>query len=448
MMAYLTMIAVRLKELHRVLKPTGSIYLHCDPTASHYLKLLMDAVFGADSFLNEIIWVRTHSHNFRPRYFDRVHDTLLFYSKSDSYTWNTLYIPYSPEQLKRYKLEEETGRLYKAENLTITATSNNASRNFEWRGSRPPANRVWGFSHERLEELWAEGRILTKKDGSPRLDGLKVYLDEMPGKALMSVWTDVPRIGNTSRERLGFPTQKPEALLERIIQASSNEGDIILDPFCGCGTTLTAAERLHRRWIGLDITHLAVTLMRHRLHDTFGDDLAPYEVIGDPKDLASARALAQQDRYQFEWWALGLVEARPAQDKKKGADTGIDGYIFFFDDLSGKAKKILVQVKSGRVGVSQIRDFAHVISREKAAIGVFITLEEPTKPMIKEAASAGFYQPEAFPTKRCPRLQILTIEELLQGKQVEYPRLARASTFKQAKRQSKKRNQMHPLLKD
>jgi site-specific DNA-methyltransferase (adenine-specific) len=246
-----------------------------------------------------------------------------------------------------------------------------------------------------------------------------------------------------AKERLGYPTQKPEALLDRIIQASSNWGDIVLDPFCGCGTTLVVAERLHRGWIGIDITHLAISLMRHRLHDTFGPDLSPYEVLGDPKDLKSAEALAEQDRYQFEWWALGLVEARPAQDKKKGADTGIDGEIRFIDDASGKAKRIVVQVKSGHVTVHQIRDLKGVLEREKAAIGAFITLKEPTKPMLQEAAAAGFYVAEAL-GKKYPRLQILTIEELLAGKRLEYPQLD-VRTFMRAPRKGKTQHEDLPL---
>jgi hypothetical protein len=239
---------------------------------------------------------------------------------------------------------------------------------------------------------------------------------------------------NLSKERLGYPTQKPEALLERIIQASSNVGDVVLDPFCGCGTAVAVSERLHRRWIGIDVTHLAIALMKHRLHDTFGQDLAPYEVIGAPEDLASAEALAQQDRYQFEWWALGLVDARPAQDKKKGADRGVDGHIYFFDDNSGKAKQIIVQVKSGNVSAPQVRDLTGVLQREKVSIGLFLTLREPSRPMLQEAAGAGFYVPEYFPDQRFPRVQILTIAELLQGKQAQYPRYAPTATFRQASR--------------
>jgi hypothetical protein len=264
-----------------------------------------------------------------------------------------------------------------------------------------------------------------------------MYLDESPGIKLQNLWEDIPPIGAKAAERLGYPTQKPEALLERVIATSSSVDGLVLDPFCGCGTTISVAERLHRRWIGIDITHLAISLIRHRLHSAFGRDLAHYEVIGDPKDLEGARALAQENRHQFEWWALSLVEARPAQDRKKGADSGVDGHMFFFDDKSGQAKKIVVQVKSGHVGAPQIRDLKGVIEREKAAIGVFITLEEPTAPMMKEAAAAGIYEPKDFPTMKCPRLQVLTIEEILAGAKVLYPRVAPPQTFKAAEPREK-----------
>jgi len=235
------------------------------------------------------------------------------------------------------------------------------------------------------------------------------YLDERDGMPVPDIWAyqpytegtlhgtdqgidaDVAWMGTTDPERLGYPTQKSEGLLERIIAASSNEGDLVLDPFCGCGTTIAVAEHLKRRWIGIDITHLAISLMRHRLQDTFGPVLTSYEVIGDPKDLESARALAEENRYQFEWWSLGLVDARPAQDKRKGADRGVDGYINFFDDNSGRAKTVAVQVKSGHVNAAYVRDLKGVLEREKAPIGILITLEEPTRPMLQEAAAGGFY---------------------------------------------------------
>ena len=257
----------------------------------------------------------------------------------------------------------------------------------------------------------------------------------MPGVSLQDWWGDIKPIGSRARERLGYPTQKPESLLERIISASSNEGDVVLDPFCGCGTATAAAERLKRRWIGIDITHLAITLIRHRLNDAFAGGLHPYTVIGDPKDLAGAAALAQENRYQFEWWALGLVDARPAGDKRKGADSGVDGYINFFDDNSGKAKRIVVQVKSGHVERSHIATLNSDREREKAEIGLFVTLERPTNPMAQEALSAGFYEPEHFPNHRFPRIQILTIEGLLEGVEAQYPRFAPRATFRRAPRQ-------------
>jgi site-specific DNA-methyltransferase (adenine-specific) len=254
---------------------------------------------------------------------------------------------------------------------------------------------------------------------------------------VQNLWIDIPEINSQAAERLGYPTQKPEALLERIINASSNEGDLVLDPFCGCGTTVNVAERLHRRWIGIDVTHLAIALIRNRLQTTFENELSPYEVLGDPKDLGSARALAEYDRYQFQWWAVGLIDARPAQDKKKGADTGIDGYINFLDDNSGKAKQIIVQVKSGKVSVTHVRDLKGVMDREKATIGVFISLEPFTEPMRKEALSAGYYDPEHLsPEHKAPRIQLFTIQELLDGAEPKYPRQL-VTTFKRAKRQYK-----------
>ena len=258
----------------------------------------------------------------------------------------------------------------------------------------------------------------------------------MKGVPIQDLWTDIPPINAQAKERLGYPTQKPEGLLERIINLSSNPGDIVLDPFCGCGTALNVAERLKRRWIGIDITHLAIALIKKRMHDTFASDLSPYQVIGEPVDVPSAQALALQNRHQFEYWALGMVEARPAQDKKKGADRGVDGIIHFSDDQSGKYKKLIVQLKSGHVAVSQIRDLKGVLEREKAVIGAVLTLKAPTRAMQEEAAAAGFYEPESLPGQRFPRLQILTIAELFTGKTLSYPRLGIA-TFKKAPRKSK-----------
>ena len=433
MMAYLTMMAQRMVELHRVLKPTGSIYLHCDPTASHYLKLLMDAVFGLANFRNEIVWKRTSAHSDvvqGARHMGRIHDVLLMYSKGTMPKWNTVYVPYEQEYIETaYRYEDEDGRRYQTQPLHAAKPGGDTL--YEWKGKLPPPGRYWAYSKGNMERLDAEGRIAYSRTGTPRY---KIYLDEKEGRPLQDMWADISPVHVQPKERLGFPTQKPEALLERIISASSNEGDVVLDPFCGCGTAVTASERLNRRWIGIDITHLAVTLIRHRLHDAFGEDLRPYEVVGEPKDLLSAESLALHDRYQFEWWALGLVDARPARDRKKGADAGIDGFINFFDDNSGKPKRIVVQVKSGNVQRNQIATLKSDMEREKADLALFVTLKPPTGPMVNEALGAGFYAPEAFPDDNFQKVQILTIEELLGGGRPDYPRYAPQATFQRAPR--------------
>lgn len=436
MMAYLTMMANRLIELHRVLKSTGSLYLHCDPTASHYLKIVLDGVFRKENFRNEIIWYRTNAHNMRTKGWVRSNDTLLYYSKTLDFVFNEQYTAYGPEQMKRYK-PDENGRLYTGQDLTFSVM--NKHRQFEWRGAQPPPNRSWGLSYEELEKLWEQGRILTRKDGVPRLDGKKVYLDEMPGKPVTTNWDDVERVGNTSSERLGYPTQKPLALLERIILASSNEGDIMLDPFCGCGTAVHAAQKHNRQWIGIDVTHLAISLIEKRLRDTFTG--IKFEVNGTPKDFDGARNLAERDKYQFQWWACSLVNAQPYQGKKKGTDSGIDGLIFFQDEKEG-SKKIIVSVKGGEhIGVTMLKDLIATVEREKAEIGLFVTLAQPTGPMKTEAVSAGYYNSPTLGD--FPKIQILTIEGLLNGsEQARYPDLSRGNlSFKKAQREKGNKEQ-------
>ena len=426
MMAYLVMMTPRLVELRRVLKPTGSIYLHCDPTASHYLKILMDTLFGVRNFRNEITWQRTESHNTAGRY-GNIADILLFYTKSDHPVWNRGFhkyargeTQYSEQQMKRFRYIDEDGRRYRLDDLTVPRPNSDSGK-FEWRGTIPGPTRGWGYKIEQLEEWWTNGRIRTKRDGTPRMDGLKVYLDESEGNPLQNIWHDVPRIPNTSSERLGYPTQKPLALLNRIIQVSSNEGEVVLDPFCGCGTTVEAAENLGRRWIGIDITHLAVATMKNRIKTAF--DLLPgkdYQVIGEPVDVGSARALAAQDRYQFQYWAVSLLEAAPVDQTKKGADKGIDGVVHFIDGQRRSTKKAVVQVKSGKVSSPHIRDLKGTVEREKAAMGLFITLEEPTSAMSAEAVSAGFYYSNLW-QKDYPKVQIRTIADLLEGRNFDLP---------------------------
>ncbi len=431
MMAYLAMMAPRLLQLKRVLKVTGSIYLHCDPTASHYLKMLMDSVFGPQQFRSEIIWKRSHSHNSARRY-GPIHDTILVFTKTDGYLWNNITTPLAESYLKSHYKYEENGRRYKRQDVTGAGVRHGAT-GLPWRGIDPtPKGRHWMRPPDDLDKLDREGKIYWS-DKSGAWPYLKLFMDESAGQPLQDIWTDIDPINPVAAERLGYPTQKPEALLERIIKASSNEGDVVLDPFCGCGTAVVAAQRLKRRWIGIDITPLATNLIKTRLTDIFGPEVRKsYDVIGEPTSVPDAHELAKTEPTHFQYWALGLVDARPVEERK-GADRGIDGRLYFHVDNSGKTKQIIFSVKAGQnINVAYVRDLRGVIEREKAAIGVLITMEEPTKPMLKEAAEAGFYKDEsAFDTGTYPRIQILTVEQLLGGAQVQYPRLLEA-TFKKA----------------
>ena len=426
MMAYLAMMAPRLVELRRVLKETGSIYLHCDPTASHYLKILMDAVFGPQFFRNEIIWKRADPKGHAFTRFPSTHDVILAYGRGTETAWNPQYREYDEDYIRSHysNIEEESGRHYTLSDCT-NPNRNRPNLTYDWKG----VTKVWRWTKERMQRAHDEGRLVYTKSGAPRY---KRYLDEMMGTVVTTVWDDIPFINSQAQERLGYPTQKPEALLERILKASSNEGDLVLDPFCGCGTTVQVAQRLNRRWIGIDITHLAIGLIKKRLSDAFGPEIkTTYEVVGEPTDYEGAAALAAEDKYQFQWWALGQVGARPAE-QKKGADRGIDGRLYFHDDDSGQSKQIIFSVKAGGVSVPQVRDLVGVLTREKAEIGVFLSFDEPTKPMLREAAEAGLYKSTDGTTY--PRLQILTIQQILDGKQPEYPLHRRDATFKKAPR--------------
>jgi site-specific DNA-methyltransferase (adenine-specific) len=430
MLAYLAMMAPRLVELRRVLKPTGSIYLHCDPTASHYLKILMDAVFGPQNFRNEITWKRTTAHSDARGKFAVVTDILHYYVKSNSAPFNVVRTPLDPEYVSKfYRFRDEDGRLYMLDNMRSPNPRPNLT--YEYKGYEPHA-KGWSVSREKMERLDREGRLFFPKDKAGRIR-LKRYLDENKGAPVNNLWDDIAPVSSQAAERLGYPTQKPEALLERLINASSDKGDLVLDPFGGCGTAVIAAERLGRRWIGIDITHLAITLMKKRLFDTFGKDVK-FTVVGEPTDVAGAEALAKQDPYQFQWWALGLVDARPAEGKK-GADKGIDGRIYFHDEQGeGKTKQVILSVKAGHTNVAHVRDLNGVLTREGAEIGVLITLEEPTQPMRTEAADAGFYHSLGW-NMDCPRIQLRTIAELLAGKGIEVP--PQHVTFKQAPKYAK-----------
>ena len=422
MMAYLVNMTIRLVELHRVLKPTGSLYLHCDPTASHYLRLVLDTIFRPEHFRNEIVWKRTNVHS-DSKTWSRVSDTLLFYTNTDRFTWNPQYAEHSEQHLSgKYRYQDADGHKYQLSDMTSPSPRPNMM--YEWKGY-PSPSKGWRYSRETMTELDAQGLIWYPGDTTKR-PRLKRYLDEMPGTLMGTIWTDIPPINSQAKERLGYPTQKPSALLERILQASSNPGDLILDPFCGCGTTVAAAQKLDRQWVGIDITHLAIAVMKYRIKAQFNlSEKQNYQIIGEPEDLPSAQQLALEDRYQFQWWALSLIAARPLDGEsgskkgKKGRDQGIDGDIAFIDE-PGKPQRAIVQVKSGKVKSGDVRDLRGVMEREKAALGVFITLEPASRDMTAEAASTGFYHSPGW-GRDYPRLQILTIEALLQGAQVNMP---------------------------
>jgi DNA modification methylase len=430
MLAYVVEMTVRLVELRRILKPTGSLYLHCDPTASHYLKLVLDAVFGPDRFRNEITWRRTTAHNSAKKYAP-VHDTLLYYTKTDVYTWNEPRTGYEPEYLdKYYRFDDGDGRLYWRADITGPGIRHGSSGK-AWRNIDPSAiGRHWTVPYEDLEKLDAEGRLYWPKKGT--MPQFKRYRDDLKGKPVTDVWDDIDRINPVGNERLGYPTQKPLALLERVLATSSNPVDIVLDPFCGCGTALVAAEKLGRKWVGIDVTHLSIAVMRSRLRDAF-PSLGTVKVIGQPTEVEGARMLAQQSldgRYEFQYWALSLVDAQPVE-KKKGADSGIDGRITF-TDTGGEVRPVLVSVKSGNVNVSQLRDLVGTMQREAAPLGLFVTLEEPSKPMLVEAAGAGTFHSE-LANRDYPKVQVLTIRELLDGRRPQLPLLV-LPTFQQAEK--------------
>jgi len=439
LLAYLVMMAPRLAELRRVLKPTGSIYLHCDPTASHYLKVLLDAIFGPQNFKNEIIWKRTTTKSDYKQgatNWPRVHDVLLYYQKDGSTRGNfdQQFAEYSEDYLQEfYRYRDPDGRAYTLDNLAAPGAGTRGHPQYEFMG----VTRYWRYNKEKMEELLAQGRVVQTKPGAvPRY---KRYLDEMPGVAIADIWTDISLIQAHSKERLGYQTQKPEALLERIIKANSKEGDTVLDPFCGCGTAVVVAQKLNRRWIGIDITQAAIRTIKERLATAFKDAPPHYDVIGEPVTVQDAQRLAEENPYQFQWWATGLVDARPTEGKK-GADRGIDGRLYFLDDPSGQAKQIILSVKAGATGVAHIHELRGVVEREKAQIGVLITMHEPTRPMLVDAAEAGFYE-SAW--GRHPHIQILTIAELLAGKKIDMPPAQGANvTFQKApKAQAKKRTQ-------
>jgi site-specific DNA-methyltransferase (adenine-specific) len=439
MMAYLAMMAPRLVELHRILKPTGSLYLHCDPTASHYLRMLLDGVFGAACFRNEIIWKRTSAHANVEQKYGAIHDCILFYVGSEKATWNQQYTPYSEDYLEVFfDQTDEKGRKYFRRDLTASMSHASSGQLYEWKGVRPLPSRCWAKTKENMDELEASGRIHwpKKTGGMPRL---KVYPEDLPGVPVQDIWTDIKTMHNLSTERMGYPTQKPTSLLERIINASTNPGDVVLDPFGGCGTAAHAAQKTGRQWIVIDVTYLAINLIKHRLRGAFGDELQ-FTEKGQPTDFGGAQQLFKNNPFQFQHWALSLINARPLKEGDgKGADRGVDGLLYFYDSKDERGK-LIVQVKGGGVKRNDVATLLGDVNNQKAAGGILLTLEKPTKPMRDEAADAGRYQSKLWHDKDYPKIQILTIEGLLdKTERVDAP--PQANPFAKAQREAKPNKQ-------
>lgn len=455
LMAYVAMMAVRMVELHRVLKPTGSLYLHCDPTASHYLKLVLDSVFGPAQFLNEIVWKRTGSHGGSRRW-GPVHDSILFYSRSNTHTWNRTTQGYEPGYIEaKYRHQDQRGRF---QDVSLTgAGTRNGDSGLPWRTHNPTkigrhwaipvacGDQIAGFgqmsTQEKLEALDAGDYLYWPQNGSvDSLPRLRQYPGD--GVPIQDCIFDISAVNSQARERLGYPTQKPIALLERIILASSNEGDVILDPFCGCGTTVEAAQRLGRRWVGIDVTHYAVTLIETRLNTNH--PTAIFDIFGRPTDLQGAVELARRDKHQFQWWACWLLGSQTYRESKKGPDKGVDGRIWFKNGPFGEGE-VIVSVKGGEnVQVSSVRDLRGVIEREEAEMGVLITLHEPTRAMVAEASSAGFVDRSAH--GRLPRLQITTVADLLNGRWPIMPTIPRRAVTALRPPKAKKNDAQMELL--
>ena len=411
LMAYLAKMAVRLVELHRVLKPTGSLYLHCDPTASHYLKLVLDAVFGAENFQNEIVWNRTASKGHAFTRFPSSHDVILVYRKTGSGTWHQLHLEHSAAYIQSHysNVEPETGRRYQLDNL-LNPNKNRPNLTYEFLG----VTRVWRWTRERMQAAYEAGLVVQPNPGSvPRL---KRYLDEQEGIPVTDVWTDISPLNSQAQERLGYPTQKPRALLERIIAASSNPGDVVLDPFCGCGTAVDAAQKLGRNWIGIDVTHLAIGMIEQRMREGYPG--IAFETIGVPKDLASAEKLAADDPHQFQQWVCWQVGGYPRD--KKGGDKGVDGWFNYLAE-GGKIETGVISVKAGDiVNPNMVRDLGRVMERDKHRFGLFVMKSMPTKGMRAEADSQPTIETEFG---RFPALQFVTLAELFQGLKPKLPPL-------------------------
>ena len=431
---YLTMMALRILELHRVLKPTGSFYLHCDPTMSHYLKTVCDLIFDENNFRNEISWKRSQPKSHTTINFAKCRDVILRYTKTDDAVFNKVHGAYNEEYIEKfYKYSDEDGRRYRLGDLT-NPNKNRPNLTYEFMG----VTRVWRWTKQRMEKALKDGLVIQSKAGA--VPAYKRYLDEMPGQPITDDWDDIEHLHGSHAETLGYPTQKPKALLERIIQASSNEGDTVLDGFCGCGTTIDAAEGLHRNWIGIDISPIAISLIKRRLKDTYGEHLNKFEVRGTPADEQSAIELWKQNPFAFQDWWLTEFEVFSTTFGTKGADKGIDGLAqYLVDPKSQQVIKAAFQVKGGHIQSKDIDALLGALDKHKCEVGVFLTIEEPTKPMLDTVAGAGFVE---IPGYKIPKLQILTLKDYFRNKLPKLPQVN--ITFKAAQLKGKKKqNQMN-----
>jgi DNA modification methylase len=414
--SYLTTMAIRLYYIHKVLKETGSFYLHCDSTMSHYLKIVCDLIFGEKNFINEIIWKRTFnsgSSKSISKKFPHNTDTILWFSKSKDFLFNPIMRPLNEGALKRYDKEDDKGRFMWVPLKTVSA--------------------------KRLEALRKTGEI--REEPELKYPRYKKYLDSK-GVLVDNLWDDVGQIAThpDGQERLGYPTQKPEALLERIIKASSNEGDLVADFFCGCGTSIAVAQRLNRKWLGVDISHLAIRLILDRLTQYANAPRAKIirdsiQILGFPRDVDSAKMLARESdngRFGFQDWIIELMLGGVINPKKT-ADGGFDGYVTFYKSEKEKGLSI-IEVKSGHVNVKNVREFIQVVKVQKADHGVFVCFQEQvTKPMLLAAKEEGYFYKELWES-RYDKIQILTVEDILDGKGINLPmeQAHKKTTFKTA----------------
>lgn len=423
MAAYLSYMTERLVWIKWTMKPTASIYLHCDPTASHYLKIVMDVVFGRKHLINEIVWQRTGSKGLTSRRLPTNHDIILAYQKTQRALWNTdaVFLPYDlnnldKKTLKQYSKIDENGRRYCLDNLA-NPNKNRPNLTYEFLG----VTRVWRWTKERMQNAYHEGRVVQTKPGNVPLQIR--YLDEQRGKPLSDIWTDINPISANSYERLDYATQKPLALLERIIKTSSPPDGVVFDPFCGCATTIEAAEKLGRRWIGCDITihairRVARRRLGERLHLQEGVD---YVIDGVPKNWEGAFELWKQDAYQFQKWCVELVEG--FVNVKKTADDGIDGRIYF--DMPGEKvfQSMALEVKGGEnLSINHVRALNSVLQYEHIRMAGLITMKAPGSQQAKNfqqtMALAGNVR---IGERDYPKIQMLTVDEILNGKTFEMP---------------------------